>query len=340
VRRSAQLAKVQPLAQYWRIEGQPVAPETGKRWTEPPGYPIRLCMATRANEWRNTVITVRQNELSALLSLLDDDNDIVQDRVSKRLRELGANVVPAIEHEMAETSGFARERARAILTRIRQDGIVDRFAEIAAEPEFDLEMGAFLLAETRFPDLDPEGYRAWLDEKAAQVRAEIPADLPADQAVGRLARVLFGDDGLKGNSEVYYDPDNSYINRVIDRKLGIPILLSVIALLVGRRAGLNVAGIGMPGHFLAALTRDSQRVLFDPFHDGRITTEEECRARLDEAGVQWKESYLDPLPNRLTMFRMLVNLILIYQHSGDTGQVELLGTLATVIQHGNTPEDR
>lgn len=285
------------------------------------------------------MITVRQSELNALLALLDDDNDIVQDRVSKRLRELGANVVPAIEHEMAETSGFARERARTILTQIRQDGIVDRFAEIAAEPEFDLETGAFLLAETRFPGLDYDGYRTWLDEMAAQVRAEIPHDLPADQAVGRLAHILFGDNGLKGNSEVYYDPDNSYINRVIDRKLGIPILLSVIALLVGQRAGLDVEGIGMPGHFIAALTRDGKRVLFDPFHDGRITTEEECRAQLDEADVEWKDSYLDPLPNRLIMFRMLVNLILIYQHSGDTEQVELLGTLATVIQHGTAPED-
>src|SRR5918994_6263124 len=128
------------------------------------------------------------------------------------------------------------------------------FADLVKTPEsaIDLGLGALLIAQIEHPALEPKAGLARLDDLATRL---------GTGDVHRLRRFLFEEEGFAGNADDYYDPRNSCLNDVIDRRLGIPITLSLLAIEVGRRVGLVVHGVGLPGHFMA----EADGVLFDPF---------------------------------------------------------------------------
>ena len=131
----------------------------------------------------------------------------------------------------------------------------DAFAEIVARPAFDLDEAALALAAHAYPGMDVGAELARLDELAGWVKE------PTRQ---ELRRVLYGDLALRGNAEDYYDPDNSFLNRVLDTGLGIPISLAVVCIEVGRRAGVQLVGVNAPSHFL--VRDESDGALLDPFN--------------------------------------------------------------------------
>ena len=181
---------------------------------------------------------------------------------------------------------------------------LDRFRRLAHTPEedFDLAQGALLIAQIEHPDLDVEAEAGRLDALAARLgRAD----------VHRLRRFLFAEEGFTGNAEDYYDPRNSCLNDVLDRRLGIPITLSVLAIEVGRRAGVLVHGVGLPGHFMAA----ADGVMFDPFNHGAIVSRVEAGAvvaRVLGRPVPLEDSHFAPVGKAQILIRMLTNLRSVY----------------------------
>ena len=147
---------------------------------------------------------------------------------------------------------------------------------LAAEPDADLDIAevALLIAADEYPDLDVPIYLARLDSLADELAPRLAGSL-ADR-VTELSALLFEEHGLAGNGGEYYDPRNSYLCDVLDRKLGIPITLSVVALAVGQRAGLDVNGVALPGHFVAMASEGGGVVLFDPFNGGQLLTVGAC----------------------------------------------------------------
>src|SRR5207245_2321666 len=119
------------------------------------------------------------------------------------------------------------------------------------------------LARDEYPDLDVEAYLSELAGMAHEAARYLRGGLEA--RVTGLCRYLFHEMGFRGNQQDYYDPRNSYLNQVLDRRTGIPIALSVVAMAVGNRAGLEVVGVGLPGHFVVKAVADGQEILFDPF---------------------------------------------------------------------------
>jgi regulator of sirC expression with transglutaminase-like and TPR domain len=153
------------------------------------------------------------------------------------------------------------------------DEALDQLARDPAAPLDPAEL-ALRLATDEYPDLDVEAYLSELAGMAHEARHYVRGSLRA--RTQGLCRYLFHDCGFRGNVEDYYDPRNSYLNQVLDRRTGIPITLSAVAMAVGRRAGLDVVGVGLPGHFVAKAVADGEEVLFDPFHGGRLLTLGEC----------------------------------------------------------------
>jgi regulator of sirC expression with transglutaminase-like and TPR domain len=131
----------------------------------------------------------------------------------------------------------------------------------------------------------------------------------------RINHIIFDEEKFSGNSGNYYDPDNSYLNRVLDRKTGIPITLSLIYIEVAGRLGLDVRGIGLPGHFIAALYHTSGKIFIDPFHRGEIRSVRDCleivRTYTGETVVP-DSNWLQPIGRKEFLARMLRNLKLIY----------------------------
>lgn len=190
---------------------------------------------------------------------------------------------------------------------------LQRFTELMQLPdgEIDLGLAALLIAQEEYPELDVDRYLAQLDELGHQARALLSPAMTEREQVQMLAQLLVWDHGFHGNEEDYYNPLNSFLNDVLERRTGIPITLTVVFIEVGRRAGVDVRGVGFPAHFLARLGD----VVFDPFHDARILSEDDCRqllARLSNSGMPFDARYLAPTPARQIVLRMLNNLKHIY----------------------------
>lgn len=175
-------------------------------------------------------------------------------------------------------------------------------ADPASDPPLD--EGAWLIASVAgYSDVD-EGL-ARLDEMAGAALAFPEARSPAG-----LAKVLFVDWAYRGNAADYGDPRNSFLPEVIDRRLGLPITLSVLMMEVGRRIGVAVHGVGMPGHFVVGVEGEPDQFI-DPFHAGVVLDREGCRQRLtDQYGpqMQFDDRFLAPTPARSILLRMLTNL--------------------------------
>lgn len=196
----------------------------------------------------------------------------------------------------------------------------DTLAALAADPDHpaDLAELALHLARDEYPDLDVPAYLARLDELADELRPRVSASL-AHNAV-ELTHLLFRDHEFAGNADDYYDARNSYLSDVIDRKLGIPITLAVLAVAVGRRAGLDVAGVGLPGHFIAKISDADGEVLFDPFNGGQFLDPAGCEELV--TAVTGRPYTLtaeatDAAPTAAVVARLLTNLKGNYLKAGD-----------------------
>lgn len=199
-------------------------------------------------------------------------------------------------------------------------GIAETFAALTARQVEDeripLGRAALVIARTEYPDLDIEQYVRRLDEMGQRAR-RLLGDLPdATETIAALNQVLFAEEGLRGNRDGYYDPRNSFVNDVLDRRLGIPITLSLIYMEVGQRVGFPLFGVGMPGHFLLKhYDVDGQETLIDPFAEGRILSLADCQHRLDEiysGQMLLQPEFLLAVSRRQILTRVLNNLKNIY----------------------------
>jgi len=218
-----------------------------------------------------------------------------------------------------------------------------RFENTVASPdhEIDLARAALLIAASEYPELDVEGQLGLLDSLAAGASRRIGGDREALSSVNRLSEYLFDEVGFAGNQDDYYDPRNCYLNEVLARRLGIPIMLSLVCILVGNRLGIPLVGVGMPGHFLVR-HRDEEALFIDPFHRGILISEEECAERLRQvthSNAAWDSRYLNPVNNRDFIARMLRNLKGIYLHRQDN-QRALTAIDRLVVLLPQAPEER
>jgi len=191
------------------------------------------------------------------------------------------------------------------------------FSEIAAldDEALPLDRAALALALEEYPELNVREYLSRIDTMAARAEVLIGADRSPVHVIERINEILFVQEGLRGNSDDYYDPRNSYLNEVLDRRLGIPISLSLIYMEVARRIGFPIRGIGFPGHFLVKHVAGDKETIIDPFNLGRILTWNDCQELLDKiykGSVAMHPSLLKPMGNRSILTRLLFNLKSIY----------------------------
>jgi regulator of sirC expression with transglutaminase-like and TPR domain len=206
------------------------------------------------------------------------------------------------------------------------------FSRVVARPdaEVDVARAALLVACEEYPQLDVEAWLGRLDEMGAAFRAR-RGGAGFERAVHVLNRYLFEEEGFRGNDEEYYDPRNSFLNDVLERRTGIPITLSLVYIEVARRGGLRVDGVGLPGHFIVRAEEEGGQILVDPYYRGRILTSQDCQKRLDAifgGKLRLEPQMLAPASGRQILARILNNLKAIYVKAEDHARalfaVELL----------------
>ena len=207
-----------------------------------------------------------------------------------------------------------RRRALEIIQRLSMQEADNKFLTfcLRQSEELDIEEGAFLLARTQYPDINLEAYGALFDSFAADLKEPVEQAGDAESIVATINAFLFEQHEFAGNEENYYDPDNSYLNRVIDRRTGNPISLCLLYLVLARRLKLPIVGIGMPGHFLCRFQSSKEELFIDAFNQGKLLTKADCVKYLVQTRDGFKETYLAPVTPRKMLLRICSNLHQIY----------------------------
>jgi regulator of sirC expression with transglutaminase-like and TPR domain len=224
-----------------------------------------------------------------------------------------------------------------------------RFAALAALPDeaIDLAEGALLIAAEEYPTLDVNAYVQRLEGMASRVRGYLEAGLVAERradadeaALQALHRVLFEEEGLHGTRQAEFgDPRNSFLNEVLERKRGLPIILSVVYCEVARRAGLDAVGIGLPGRFIVQFRGRHLSVFVDPFERGTRLTPEECATMLSRVfnqSVELTPEHFLPASRKAILARILNNLKGEYLQAGELTRA--LSAVERILMLGATLE--
>jgi regulator of sirC expression with transglutaminase-like and TPR domain len=284
--------------------------------------------ASRSTTWVRGRPNAR--EIRALISLLGDESQRVVGMVWENLLRLGPRSLPYLVEVHEHADPRLRFRARTIIARIQAEQLERRFRQLAAsgEADFDLEYALGLVAQIEYPNFDASAVAQELEELADALRPQLPSDAPARAKVERLIEFLFHELGFRGNRKTYYDPDNSCMHRVLELRRGSPVSLSALMILVGRRLGLPLYGVGLPKHFLVKYQDANTEIFIDPFNGGRILSRLECREILTSEGYYVRESfvteYLAIASARDIVIRTLRSLILIYSKLDDRTRVRRL----------------
>ena len=222
-----------------------------------------------------------------------------------------------------------------------------RLTEIIEGPEADIPLteAALLVASHRYPDLDVRHYLDVIGEFGSALAARVDSDsAPADRVVA-LNHYLFDELGFKPNAEDYYDPRNSYLNQVVDRRTGIPITLSLMYMAVGTHVGLTFNGVCYPGHFLVKCALPDGMIVLDPFSKGRSLGISDLQNRLRETrGGEVSRAIVAGLliaaSKREILLRMLRNLKAIYLRRNDLGNAIAIMNWIVAADPGHAAEIR
>jgi regulator of sirC expression with transglutaminase-like and TPR domain len=277
-----------------------------------------------------------EQKLIALLRLLDDRDVATRTLAEKSLAAMDPSV---FEQLRAASDLIGPDEARRIeeLAHIlpRRGVLEDLNALVRAGGDhMDLEAGLWCLARLRDPELVTAPYTQELERLAKAVGERLGQSPTPFQALRNFIQVLFQDEGFRGNDDDYYDPDNSFFHKVLERRRGIPISLSALCLLVGGRLELPFVGISLPGHFICGFQAGERAVYFDPFGGGRLLTKEGCESLCRKMGFDFSETYLNPCTSRDILARMARNLREIYFQKEALLELSVLEEFLTVLSQG------
>jgi regulator of sirC expression with transglutaminase-like and TPR domain len=217
------------------------------------------------------------------------------------------------------------------------------FASAVAQEDaqLDLARAALLVAAEEYPQLAPEPYLHRLDFLAEHVKDRLSNETAAPVVLNETSKLLFEEEGFRGNTDAYYDPRNSFLNDVLDRKLGIPLTLGLVFLEIGWRLGVPLRGVNFPGHFLLRYEGEALPLLIDPFHAGQIRFEDQAQDLLDRVyggSVSMRAEYLRPASKRDILVRLLANLKTIYLNTRDDRKA-LAAIDRILLIRPDTPEE-
>jgi regulator of sirC expression with transglutaminase-like and TPR domain len=261
--------------------------------------------------------SLTSSQKEALIKLLSDDDPAIYHTVRDRILSYGQLSAVWVNPHVLSSDPVLRRRAQEIIDHLSRQSADNRFLAFCLGQhgeEFDVEQGTWLLAQSRYPDINVAAYQALIDSFAGDLRERIDFGSNPEQILASINHFLFSDLGFHGNEQNYYEPDNSYLNRVMDRRTGNPISLCMVYLFLCRRLRLPVTGIGMPGHFLCRFQSPTGEFYIDAFNRGKLLSKKDCMKYLVQTNYGFQEGLLSPATPRRILLRMCSNLHQIYVH--------------------------
>lgn len=269
------------------------------------------------------------SEQQAIVTLLDDPSPAVRRALVTRFEELAEHGRDFLRALTEGPNRVAAVHARWFLAELKIADPVSEFRSFIRSLGYELETGVLLLSRTVYPELDVTAVCQELDRIAARCRELMVEPLPVREKCRVLNRVLFHELGFRGNAADLSDPENSFIHRVLERRKGLPITLSILYLLIADRCGMRLEPVGLPGHFMVGSYTGDHTFFIDPFDRGRFLSPDELLAFLAGRKIPPLDSYLAPTTLREVLCRCCRNLA---RHYGAAKHLPLARLFASFVQ--------
>jgi len=281
-------------------------------------------------------MSVKKSEIESLVYLLDDPDPFVKSQVRNRLFELGETAVPLLDQQKSETNDAeSRELINEIIQHITFGSVEQDFMDVlegGLSSLEQLENAVFILSRFDNPTLREREYKKKLDRFTEMIADDVRYSLSETQKMHKVLSLVFEDLEFSGSTSDYYNPHNSYLNRVIDRREGLPISLALIVLFIGRRLDLPFYGINMPIHFMMKYKTANEEILIDPFDHGKVVTYDQCYYFLKQNGVEPRSEHFENSSEEDILARCIRNLINSYEKRDKLDTVESLKKLLNTVE--------
>ena len=286
-----------------------------------------------------------QDEIKALISLLDDPDEMVFDQIRLKIESMGEEIIPVLEDawEHQAYGILFQSRVENIIHNIQFDNVKADLGKWAATEEKDLLDGMLALAKYQYPEIDDDEIRALINKIEKDIWLEFHDGLTALEKLKVFNHIMFDVHGFEGNKKHYHSTDNSFINRVLESKKGNPISLAVLYLILADRLDLPVYGVNLPRHFILAWgdlmdfsvgDSDEPKILFyiNPFSGGSVFGKRDIDAFLKELKLKPNPIFFLPCSNYDIMVRSMNNLIHSYEQDGQGHKAEEIRELQRIIK--------
>ena len=259
------------------------------------------------------VLSERQR--NALVKLLDDEDPQIYEHIRKKIIECGPEIVKLLKPLANSENTLLRTRASEIIYHFLKEDADSTFLAFCLRhgDNLDLEQGIWLLAKTQYPDLNQQAYQALIDAFAIEIAQRLKLATRGISIINTINVFMFDELRFSGNEQDYYNPDNSFMNKVLDNRVGNPVSLCSLYILLAQRLKLPIVGISLPGHFMCRFQTSVEEFYIDVFNRGRILTKSDCIRYLRNTNRNLHEGFLAPVCPRSILLRMCSNLHQIYQ---------------------------
>lgn len=286
-----------------------------------------------------------ENEIQALIQLLDDPDSQVFQSVNQNLLSQGSEIIPILERAW-ETSGdeFLQNRIENLIHEIHIESVNKELVLWKATGATHLLDGAYLIARLQYPDLSLEQIHSELDKIVKSVWIELNQNLTALEKIRILNHVFYEVLSFSGNRKNYYDPQNNFINSVLESKKGNPISLSIIYSIIAQKLDLPVYGVNLPKNFILAYMdkdplnpnpnlKSESSILFyiNPFRNGIVLNRTEIEKFVKDLNINPEPAFFKPCSNILIIQRLISNLVFAYEKLGQVEKADMYKQVLKIV---------
>jgi regulator of sirC expression with transglutaminase-like and TPR domain len=282
---------------------------------------------------------INDNEIKALISLLDDEDQEITEHVEQKIRELGGQLIPYLESEWEDSfSPIHQKKIEELIHDLQYQSVLDRIRLWKETGGIDLLEGLWIVATYQYPDLSLDKIRLEIKQLYLDVWLEGKSEMhPIDQ-IKTLNTVFFNKLKFAANTKHFHSPSNSMINVVLESRRGNPISLCVIYMLIAQQLDLPVYGVNLPSLFVLTYKKDHTQFYINVFNRGLVFSKSDIDHYIGQLNLKPADTYYQPCTNLDIIRRVLRNLMLAFEKIGDTGRVkEVEQLLDAVYDEDATP---
>jgi regulator of sirC expression with transglutaminase-like and TPR domain len=277
-----------------------------------------------------------ENELKALVSLLDDDDKQVAAHVEEKILSLGKEAIPFLEKEWeSNLSPAVQSRIEELIHTLQYDLLKERLKAWYESKDQDLLTGMWIIATYQYPEIELEKLKHELEQIYYETWLEFRPDLYAFDQIKVINSVIFNKLKFGANTKNFHSPGNSMINIVLESRKGNPITLCVIYMLVAQKLKLPVSGVNLPNLFILTYKDDNHQFYINAFNRGLIFSKQDIENYINELHLVPQTSFFEPCTNLEIIRRALRNLVMSFEKMGEHAKAEEVKMLLIEISDGD-----